>query len=283
MLYPFEYFAPNTLAEASELLVRLGPRARPLAGGTALLAALERGQTSAEAVVNLKAIPGLREILFDPAQGLTLGALVTLADLIQSPVIRSHAPVLVDTARVMATPQVRTLATVGGNLCQALPAADLAVTLLALDAQVSLSGPQGSRTLALDQFFAAWGGAQLAPGEILTTIHVPPSRPALYTRFSVREAVDVPLANLAVALDLADGRVKTARIVVGANGPRPTRAIRAERALLDQTPTPTTLAEVADLVVADYYPADDARASRWYRQTVMRVLVQRALKAVLIW
>jgi aerobic carbon-monoxide dehydrogenase medium subunit len=208
----------------------------------------------------------------------TLGALVTLAEIERSPVILTHAPVLVETVRYMATPQVRTLATLGGNLCQAAPAADLAVTLLTLNASVTLVGPSGPRRVTLDHLLAPWGGTTLAPGEILTDIHVPVTQVnATYRRFSVREAVDVPLANVAVALAISEGRITKAGIALGASGHRPTRATRAEQALVGQIPTPAFLVEIADLAVADYYPADDHRASRWYRREVARVLMQRAL------
>lgn len=278
LLAPFQYFQPDTLERASELLTSLGPRARVYAGGTALLLALERRQLSADALVNLKRIPGLHALNFDPARGLSISALVTLDELMRAEAVLTHYPVLAETARYIATPQVRNLATVIGNVCTAAPAADLAVTLLALDAVVHIYSVQGERAVPLGEFFPTWGGSILAPGEIVTRIEIPLTfQHATYQRFMVREAVDVPLANVAAAVRFEKDVLVEARIVVGANGPRPTRMVRAEGALAGKTPDEQRLAEAVELAAADAYPADDGRASRWHRQQVVRVLVRRAL------
>ncbi|MCC7163764.1 MAG: xanthine dehydrogenase family protein subunit M [Anaerolineae bacterium] len=276
MIDPLQYFAPTTLQQASSLLVQWGPRARMLSGGTALLPALERAQWSATAIVNLKTIPGLRELEFDPSDGLHVGALVTLAELQRSPIVRAHYPVLQETIAYVATPQVRNLATLGGNLCVATPTADLAIILLALDARVTVHRVGGKDTLSLDRFYPTWGGTQLAQGEILTGISIPPPRgSARYQRFMVRQAVDVPLVNFAIALEQQEGQISHARIVLGGSGPRPLRMIRAERALLGQLAGRETFARAIDLVIADAYPPDDLRASRAYRHELLRVLLRR--------
>jgi carbon-monoxide dehydrogenase medium subunit len=283
MLAPFEYFAPRNLQQASELLIQRGPRARVLSGGTALLPALERAQLSADAIVNLKTIPGIRELVWNPSRGLRVGALATLADLYRSPVVREHYPVLTETIAYVATPQVRNMATVGGNLCTATPTADLAITLLALDARVTIHGLAGERTLPLDSFYPTWGGTHLAPGEILTGIDIPPMRgSARYERFMVREAVDVPLANFAVLLNTQDRVISHARIVLGGNGPRPMRMLRAERALTAQLALPDALAHATDLVIADAFPPDDARATRAYRRDLLAVLMRRTCEALAV-
>jgi aerobic carbon-monoxide dehydrogenase medium subunit len=281
VLAPFKYFAPETLDQASALLIEHGPRARALAGGTALLVALERAQSSADAVINLKQIPGLKEISFGPAQGLRLGALVTLSELRRSEAVRTHYPVLNETIDFIATPQVRNLATVGGNLCAAAPAADLSVTLLALDARVRICSPRGGQVLALDSFFPTWGGTILAPGEILTQIEIPlPRGSAHYSRFMIRQAVDVPLANLAIAIEKQREMISNARIVLGANGARPTRMRRAERALEQYRLSTATIARAEELVAADSFPTDDLRASRTYRREVIGVMTRRILMAL---
>lgn len=281
MIDPLQYFAPVNLQQASELLIRLGPRARVLAGGTALLPALERAQMSADAIVNLKTIPAMRELDFDPSGGLRVGALVTLAELQRSPIVHTHYPVLIETIAVVATPQVRNLATLGGNLCVATPTADLAITLLALDAQVTIHNTAGERIVSLDSFYPTWGGVMLAPGEILTGISIPPPRgSARYQRFMVRQAVDVPLANFAILLELGRGNISHARIVLGGCGPRPIRMVRAERALLGQAARDDTFVRAIELVIADAHPADDARASRSYRHELLRALLRRNLAAL---
>lgn len=281
MIDPLQYFAPVNLQQASELLFRLGPRARVLSGGTALLPALERAQMSADAVVNLKNIPALRELEFDPTRGLRVGALVTLAELQHSSIVRTHYPVLIETIAYIATPQVRNLATLGGNLCVGTPTADLAITLLTLEARVTIHGLEGERTVSLDSFYPTWGGTQLAPGEILIGISIPlPRGSARYQRFMVRQAVDVPLANFAILLEQQGGIISHARIALGGSGPRPLRMVRAERALLSQVAGQDAFARAIELVIADAYPPDDARASRSYRHALLRVLLRRMFDAL---
>lgn len=282
LLAPFQYLAPNTLERASELLVSLGPRARVYAGGTALLLALERRLASADALVNLKRIRGLDALDFDPARGLAVGALVTLDELMRSQAVLTHYPVLVETARSVATPQVRNLATVVGNVCTAAPSADLAVTLLALDAVAHIFSVRGERAVPLAEFFPTWGGNVLVPGEIVTRIEVPLTfQHATYQRFMVREAVDVPLANVATGVRFENDHIADVRIVLGANGPRPTRMVRAEYAFARSKLDDQTVADAVEWVAADAYLADDSRASRWYRQEVVRGLVRRALESLL--
>ncbi|HZQ10670.1 MAG TPA: xanthine dehydrogenase family protein subunit M [Anaerolineae bacterium] len=278
MLAPFAYFAPSSLAEASALLLANGPRARVLAGGTSLLVALERSQASADAVINLKRIPSLRDITYDSHAGLQIGALATLSELLRSAPIQKHYPVLIETMGFMATPQVQNLATIGGNLCQAAPAADLIVTLLALDATVRLYSSNGERSLSLDSFLPTWGGTILQPGEILTRIDIPlPRGKAHYDRFMIRSAADVPLANLAGVLEIENDLITHTRLVVGANGARPTRMLRAERALIGQRGDAACIEHAAELVVPDVYPPDDWRASREYRRALIATLTRRML------
>jgi carbon-monoxide dehydrogenase medium subunit len=278
VLSPFKYFAPHTLSQASALLLDEGPRARALAGGTALLVALERAQTSVDAVINLKGIPGMRDISFDARQGLRVGALVTLTDLGRNAAVRAHYPLLIQAIDFFATPQVRNLATLGGSLCVAAPAGDLVVTCLALDAMVHIHGPLGERTLPVDPFLRTWGGTVLEPGELLTQIEIPlPHGGAHYRRFMVRAAVDVPLVNLAIALEQEKGVVSHARIVLGANGPRATRMPRAEQSLLQRCLDPAAIERTAAFVAEDAYPLDDLRASRAYRRGLIGVLTRRML------
>lgn len=282
MLQPFAYFAPTDLAEASSLLVRHGPHACPLAGGTRLLPALERQQMTATAVVDLRAIPTLADLHFEPARGLEIGALVTLATIGQSAIIRAQYPVLAATVQQMATPTVRHLATVGGNLCSGLAAADLLVVLIALDASVVIMGTEGRRRLALERFVAPWGELELAPGELIVAVQVPPPRGfSAYGRFNVRRAADVPLANVALCLELereaGPPRAYGIRIAVGASGPAPARAEPAEEWLTGRQLTRENIARAAGLVAANVYPADDRRASRHYRRALLDALTQKSL------
>lgn len=271
MLTPFRYCAPATLAEVSDQLLEFAPHGRVVAGGTDLLPNLERRRVLAQAVIALPPLAELRGVSGSPSAGLRVGALVTLAELIEAPLVRGHWPVLAQAAALMATPAVRALATVGGNVCGGLPHADLVVVGLALDAEVEIYGAAGARRQPLDQFLAPWGVAQFAPGDVLTSLHLPPPAGwAAYQRFSVRAAADVVLANVAVRR--ADAEV---RIVVGGHGLRPRRSWAAEAMVAGGGAIEAAAALAADWVC----PADDVRASRAYRQALVGVLVGRALRA----
>jgi aerobic carbon-monoxide dehydrogenase medium subunit len=275
MLTPFRYCQPRTVAEASETLLRFGPHARVLAGGTDLLPRLERQRATAETVVALPLLEDLRSLSGSPAAGLRIGSLVTLSELAHAPLVRRHWRVLFETAMQMATPAVRTLATLGGNICAGQPMGDLAAAGLALDAEVEISGPGGERRIPLDKFLTEQGSLDLAAGEIMVALHVPPIEGrAAYRRFSVRSAADVVLANVAVCVSV--GQV---RVVVGGHGLRPARARAAEAMLASGTAAEIPAAAAA---AADWScPAEDLRASRRYRRKLIRVLLERSLTEVL--
>jgi carbon-monoxide dehydrogenase medium subunit len=278
MQAPFRLFQPETLQEAQDLLLRHGPRARVLAGGTDLLPSIERQRTAAEVLVALPAQAATREAGVGP-EGLRLGALVTLDELAHAPLVRGTCPLLAEVAEQMATPQVRQLATLGGNLCAGLPAADLAVTLLALDAEVEIQGLDGVYRLPLDDWLAPWGGPRLRPGELLLAVRVPPvTGGAAYQRFTVRAAADVVLANVAARVVLATGTIAEARLVVGAHGLRPARAWAAEKLLAGAPANEAGWDRAAQIAGNWANLPDDARASRPYRQALVRVLAVRALE-----
>ncbi len=279
MLQPFAYFEPTDLEEASALLMEHGPHARLLAGGTWLLVLLERRLATARAVINLKAVPELADAAPTPKGGLRLGALTRVDRLAAMPEVRQAYPALAQAAAAMATPHVRRRATLGGNLCSQIPFADLAVALLALEARVEVFGPRGRRTIPLTAFYEPWGPPVLAPGEVLVAVSLPAaSGRSWYERFTVRQAADVVLANVAVSLEMSEGRILRARIAIGADGPRPARALGAERLLEGQAASPDLFAAAAEAAATAANLADDWRASRDYRRHLLRVLTSRALQ-----
>jgi CO/xanthine dehydrogenase FAD-binding subunit len=289
----FDYFAPTTLDHAVSLLEEYGIEARPLAGGTDLLIRMKRQQWTPRVVVNLKRIPGLSEITLDGE--LRLGGLVTLQDLIRSPIIRQHFPVLARTAAKMAGVQVRSLATVGGNLCNASPAADTAPPLLALKARVVIVGSQGERIIPLDQFFLGPGRTALASNEMLREIVVPrPERfaQASYLKLEHREAMDIAIAGVGIWLKCAEPKTQLpaskapvpvcedVRIALGAVAPTPMRARRAERVLRGNELTGERIRQAAQMAAEESQPIDDVRGSAWYRREMVEVLTRRQLNAL---
>ncbi len=277
---PFEFHSPRSLPQAFELLSRYGERARVLAGGTDLVPKLLKGSLRPEAVVSLRHVEELRRLAFDPERGLAIGAAARHAEVLEHPEVRARYPALVDALSQLATVQVRNMGTIGGNLCNASPCADSAPILLAREARLAIASAAGSRELPLSGFFLGPGRIALGPGEILTVIHVPP--PAALTGFafrsiSGRSKVDMSAASAAAMVRLAGGRIAEARIFLGAVGPTPLRAARAEGILAGGIPDAALLAEAGEAAAADAKPISDVRASAAWRRRMVAVLARRAL------
>jgi CO/xanthine dehydrogenase FAD-binding subunit len=280
---PFDFFSPQTIDETLRVLADCATEARVLAGGTDLLIRMKRKQWTPRVVISLRRVPGLRDILLN--DDLRIGACVTLNDLIRSPIIREHFPVLAYTASKMAGVQVRSLATVGGNLCNASPAADMAPPLIALNARAVIVGKIGERVLPLDDFFVGVGKSALEPGEMLREIIVPrltESERASYLKIEHREAMDIAIVGVAVAVrnsQLVMGNCEDVRIVLGAVAPTPMRARKAEEILRGNELTEECIREAARVAASECNPIDDVRGSAWYRREMVEVLTRRQLMA----
>ena len=285
---PFEYFAPGTLGEACEILATHDGSARVVAGGTDLLLKMKAGKLAPKVVVNVKRIPDLRGI--SNLQSLvSIGSLTTLEQLRLSPLIREHYPALAAAAATMASVQIRNLATLGGNLCNAAPSADLAPILMALEAVARIVGPASERRVPLDDFFTGPGTTVLGPGELLVSLEVPrPAGPSLYLKHSPRECMDIAVVGVGLALRWGDSSTvgptkmcETVRIVLGAVAPVPMRARRAEAELTGKLLTAERIERAAKLAAEDARPIDDVRGSAWYRRRMVEVLTRRGLSALL--
>ncbi|MBI5653088.1 MAG: xanthine dehydrogenase family protein subunit M [Chloroflexi bacterium] len=282
---PFTYFSPTTLSDATRVLADYGADARCLAGGTDLLIRMKRHQWLPRAVVNLKRIPWLRDVAINAE--LRIGALVTLQDLVRAPIIREHFPVLAYAASKMAGVQVRNLATVGGNLCNASPAADTAPPLIALNARAVVVGARGERVIPLDEFFTGVGKSALAPDEILCEILVPRDDAvrASFIKLEHREAMDISIASVAVSLrnqksEIKNQKCEDVRIVLGAVAPVPMRARQAEEILRGKELTEERIRQAARVAAREAQPIDDVRGSAWYRREMVEVLTRRQLIAM---
>jgi carbon-monoxide dehydrogenase medium subunit len=280
---PFDYFAPATLADATRICDAHGAAAKLLAGGTDLLIRLKRKVWVPRAIVSLRRIAGLRDLTLNGE--LRIGALTTLNDVLRSPMIRAHFPVLAQTASKMAGVQVRSLATVVGNVCNASPAADMAPPLIALNARAVVVGKHGERVIPLDEFFVGVGQSALAPDELVKEILVPhpdENTHVSYVKLEHREAMDIAIVGVAVGTQIANRKSQIAscddvRIVLGAVAPTPMRAIQAEALLRGQSLTPALIAEAARVAANAAKPIDDVRGSAWYRREMVEVLTRRQL------
>jgi carbon-monoxide dehydrogenase medium subunit len=233
-LKSFEFHQPRSLNEASELLRRLGPGAIVYAGGTDIIPRIKFKKIRPNHLVNIKKIDGLKDIKFD-GKTITIGTLARFNDILFSDVIHEHLPVLAEVSRSIASHQVRNLATIGGNICNAAPSADSAPILIALGARVRIYTDAGGREMPLEKFFKGPNSVHLNPGEIVTHILVDKPAPgtrSVYIKHKIRETLEIAITGVAVSLNVSsDGVCSDARVVVAACAPTPVRCIKAESLL----------------------------------------------------
>jgi aerobic carbon-monoxide dehydrogenase medium subunit len=282
-LKPFEYREPKTLGEAIEILAGEGPRAVPLAGGTDLLVRMKQGVIAPSVLVNLKRIAGVDKIERPEAGGLSIGTLTPIAAVERSLPVRQSYPVLNQAAGLLGSPSIRQLATLGGNVGRASPAADTVPALFVLKAVICAEGPKGRREIPIDAFFKGPGKSVLAPAEIITAICLPdpaPASGAAYLKLGRREGMDCALVGVAAALTLGgDDRAGEARVALASCGPVPIRAASAEAILLGGPLDEDRLREAARATAGDSCPISDMRACANYRTEMVEVLAFRALQA----
>lgn len=263
------------------MLLEHGEGARPLAGGTSLVLMLRQRLAEPTHLVHIGNLGELRGIRVDDEGQLHIGALATHAEVAAHAAIREHFPVIAGMAAQVANPQVRNVATLGGNLCYGDPATDPPTCMVALDARVRVRRDGGEREIALDRFFKGYYENVLDVGDVVVAIIVPPlprEGAALYSRFITTPAEGRPLT--AVGLRAAggpDGWTEV-RLALGAVVPAPARRTKAEQFLTGRKLTPEVLAEAAELAVSDLDPVDDFRASGAYRREATRVNVRRLLE-----
>jgi CO/xanthine dehydrogenase FAD-binding subunit len=278
LLPDFEYHAPASVEEAVTLLRELGPGALPLAGGTDLLVKMKQRAVAPAHVVNLKGIPGLTGIEEEP-DGIRIGALTRLRDLEHSARVAERLPLLRETVKAMASVQIRNMATIGGNVCNASPAADAAVTLITLGAEAKIAGSEGVRSITLRDFFKGPGATDLLGGEFLTSLLVPRQREGAGWAFLKlgRTSLDLATVNVATILQLDGGMVKECSITLGAVASTPLRITSAEELLVGRRATSEALRKAAGICCSAIVPISDVRASAEYRLSVTRALVFEAL------
>lgn len=280
-MHPFDYRAPDSLAEALAELEEAGDEGKAIAGGTALVILMMQRLVRPRRLIGLRRVAGLDGV--EIADGrVRIGALATHRDLETSPVIRSRLPGLAATLSRVATLRIRNMATLGGCLAHADPNQDPPVSLLALDARVRIASRQGERQVPLDDFFVDYYQTALRPGELVVGVEVPlpaPGSGTAFHKFLPRTADDY--ATVAVAATIAltpDGACRQARIGLGALGPTPLRARDAEAILMGQRSSDGLLAAAAAAAMRIVDPIPDGRGSAEYKRQMAGVFVRRALR-----
>ena len=276
----FDYHQPESLADAVDLAARFGGQASFLAGGTDLIVQIERGRVAPRHVIGLGRVPGLVGIEVNGR--ITLGARVTHRAIEQTPALAGPLRCLVEGAEVIGGHQVRNVATVGGNLVNASPAADLVPCLLALDGVVTLMGPGGEREVPIERFLLGPNRTARRPDELVTRVDLPALPPRAATAFlkaGRRRAMEIAVVCVAarLTLDATLERCLEARVVLGAVAPTAVRAHAAERLLEGQPVGGEAFRRAAEAAQEACRPIDDVRASAGFRQHLVGVLVRRAL------
>ena len=275
----FAYSSPKSLSEAISLLQQHGSDAKVLAGGQSLIPLMKLRMASPKHVIDLGRIDGLSYIK-ESDGWLAIGALTREAEIDASDLVRKKYPILADTAKVIADPLVRNMATVGGNLAHADPANDHPATMLALGAEVVATGPKGARTIPVGKLFTGLFTTSLNPDEILTEIRIPapPARSGGAYLKVERKVGDFAAAAVAVQITLDGDKCKTVGIGLTNVGQTPIQASRAEKALKGKPADENNIREAARIAAEDCDPVDDLRGSADYKRSLVRVLTGRALR-----
>jgi len=275
-MQPFEYARPQSLGEATELLLSHGEGAALLAGGTDLIVQMQKGIRTPAIVIDLKHVSELHAGVEIADRRIRVGALTRLAEIEDHESIPAFFPALAEAARVIGSVQIRNRATLVGNICNASPAADTAPPLLVYGARVNVFGPRGRRAVPLDEFFRGPGRTALEAGELVESVDIPPPDGAsgsAFSRLARRRGMD--LASVSVACRLSgSGEL---RLAFGAVGPTPILVTDEAEVFLDDEPCEAIDARLADMA-RHARPISDVRAGEDYRRAMVLVLSRRALE-----
>ena len=276
----FDLAVPTSVDDCLKAMAGHGTSVKLVAGGTDLLPQLKNSLLNPALVVDLSGVKELRAIERDAGGGLRIGAAVTARELELDARVRAEYPAIAESGALVGSIQVRNLATVGGNLCNAAPSADMAPPLMALEAEAVIVGPKGRRRVPLASFFQGVHRTVLGPDELLLELVVPKPAPhsgGNYVRHTPRRELDIAVVGVASQLTLANGVCAKARIALASVAPTPVRAGEAERALEGQPLTPERIEAAATLAVSAASPISDQRGSAEYRRHLVRVLTRRTL------
>lgn len=279
----FELALPESLDDCLRLLAQRGPETKLLAGGTDLLPQMKNSVVMPKRVIDLSGVARVK-ILECDAKGLRIGAAVPARQVEQDPRVREGYAAVAESAALLGSVQVRNLATVGGNICNAAPSADMAPPLVALEAQAVIAGPKGERRVPLSDFFTGVRKTVVGPDELLVEIFVPAPGPhsgGCYIRHTPRRELDIAVVGVASQVTIANGVCAKARISLAAVAPTPVRATAAEAALEGKPLTPELIERAADLAGQAAKPISDQRGSADFRRHLVRILTRRTLTTAL--
>ncbi|WP_286974914.1 FAD binding domain-containing protein [Acetomicrobium sp. UBA5826] len=274
------YFCPKSLTEALDFLDNCKENVKILAGGTDVIPAVRSGKLLLIDNINIldiKSIDELKHIVFEE-EGLRIGATVTLSEVIESEIVKNNCPLLKKAIDQIGSMQIRNWATIGGNICNASPAADSAVSLLALDASLRLQSKGKSRLVPINEFFVGPGKTKLKSDELLTEIIIPKRNGnSTFIKLGRRNAFTLSLISIAVFVQMKDNVISDIKIALGAVAPTPIRAQNTEKILIGGKITEENLKTAVQTIKEEINPINDVRASSEYRRDMSGELLRKAL------
>ncbi len=285
MLSTFDYFSPRSVEEAMDLLSRKTGSVKILAGGTDLINGIRQRTVFPSALLSLRRISSLRSLSLDHEhRELKIGPMTTLTEIATSSLVSQEAPILAQAAGRVGSVQIRNRGTIGGNICNASPAADTVPPLVVLQSRVAVTGPEGTRTIPMEQLYLGPGKTALREDEILTEIRVPlppEGSKGVYLKQGLRKAMDIAIVGVGVLLVFTSSKregCKDIRIALGSVAPTPLRAFRAEQVIRGKTLEEGLIREAAKEAGEESRPISDIRASAEYRKELVVVLTERAIR-----
>jgi aerobic carbon-monoxide dehydrogenase medium subunit len=277
---PFsEILSPSSLQEALSLCAKYKEKAKVMAGGTDLVVQIKKNAVDPDILIGLEKVPELNFIGLDENQ-LNIGAMTTVSAIEQSPMVKSRFPILSSAASMLATPLIRKKATIGGNLCNGSPSADLVPALLVLGAGLKIRNAGGERVVRIDDFFKGPRQTVLNPGELLTRIVIPapaPNATGVYLKTRRTEGADLALVGVAVMTTMAKGKIEEIKIGLGAVAPTPIRARETEELLRGRAPDEGILEEICLRATGEACCISDVRCTAGYRDKLIGILIKRAI------
>lgn len=276
----FDYASPHSVREAVDLLAEAGDKGRVLAGGTDLIVQMRAGRRQPDLVVDVKNIPALNELTYDPEDGLTIGAAVPCYRVYNNHAVAHAYPGLIDSATIIGGTQIQGRATLGGNLCNAAPSGDSLPVMIALQGVARVAGPSGNREIPIENFCTGPGSTVLQPGEVLVSLHFPApvkSSGARYLRFTPRNEMDIAVAGVGVSVVLSNGNIQSARLALSAVAPTPLFVKAVGDAVAGKPANEATVEQAAQIARDAARPITDMRGTADYRRHLCGVLTRRAL------
>lgn len=288
----FEYFAPRSIEEAGNLIAEMGDKSVVMAGGTNILVALKDHAIKPKCIIDIKGVLGMDQLSYVPGDGLKVGALTNLRAIETSDIVMEKFSAVAEAAHSVACRQIRTKATMVGNICNASPCADMAPILLALNASIKTfrRHPESGRTIPLKDFFVSYKTTALTEGEIVTQIDIPelgPNECAACLKHTFRKAMDIAIVGSAAWLRMDGNVCVESRIGLGGAGPTPIRAYAAEAMLVGRTLTDSLIDEVSVVASESCAPRRELGPRRFhrvhpeYRKDMIRVFTKRSIKKAL--